>query len=117
MTTEPTQVDSHAFLGKKLAELDVLEEKIETLRPRNQIRGKVLILFLLAVAIVAGMAVSSDPSLLGASAFGIAALSAFSTWIAIISRRHKLKALEWQRDKIFAEIGQDSGEGKAHPLT
>ena len=107
---QQSQVDHDSWLRLKLDELDVVERKIETVRPRNQVRKKVLVLFLLAVAIGAGVNVSIDPSVLSTSAFGLATLSALATWAAIISPRHKLKALEWQRDRLLDKIGGASAD-------
>ncbi len=107
---QPTQADRHSWLQLKLDELDVVEKKIEIVRPRNRVRENILVLFLLAVAIGAGVAVSIDASGWSTSAFGLATLSALATWAAIISPRHKLKAMEWRRDQLLDQIGEASAD-------
>ena len=105
---QPEQTDRDSWLRLRLDELDEVEKKMEIVRPRNRARENALVLFLLAVAIGAGVAVSIDASMWSTSAFGLATVSALATWVAVISPRHRLKALKWQRDQLLDQIGEAS---------
>ena len=108
VTMQPKQADRNSWLRLRLDELDEVEKKMEIVRPRNRVRKNLLVLFLLAVAIGAGVAVSIDASVWSTSAFGLATVSALATWVAVISPRHRLKALKWQRDQLLDQIGEAS---------
>lgn len=92
------------WLQFKLAELDSVERKIEAARPRNHLRERLLLLFLLVMAIGTSVVVSVEPSLLAWSLFGAAVFISLTTYVAIVAPRHRLKALQWQRDELLAQI-------------
>lgn len=102
---EPSREAHDEWLRQTLDELDRVEQKIEAVRPHNQIRRRLLLLFLLAQVVGAGVAISVRPSLLASSVFGLVAFVSLTTWVAIIAPHHRLKALEWRRDELLGRMG------------
>lgn len=96
------------WLQFKLAELDSVERKIEAARPHNDLRERLLLLFLLVIAIGTGVVVSVEPSLLAWSLFASALFISLTTFVAIVAPRHRLKALLWQRDELLGQLGTPS---------
>ena len=104
-------MDHEEWLRLKLEELNEVERRIDAVRPRNRIRERVLVLFLLMVVISTGMAVSFDPTVLGSSLFGLAIFVSIATVAVMVSPRHRMKALEWRREELLAQIGTRASPG------
>ena len=101
-------MDSDFQLQLKLDQLNEIEREMEAVRPRNQAREIFLILFLLAVSIGAGVAVSVGTSVWRAFSLDIVTVCVLATTAAIILPRRKLRALERRRDRLLEHIGQSS---------
>ena len=91
-------------LRLKLEELDVIEARLASVRPRTRFRVKVLVLFLFPVLAGAVVSALSDPTGFGPLMLALAALYVLATSISLLLLRRRLKLLERQRGELLGQI-------------